>query len=249
MHGRRRLENGYSLIVLKLPGEASAYSDARRVFGPVPLECNVAHSIVTPDAGVEYLRLPAPQTEGGMPLLSALQQRRSCRQFAARDLDDVTLSSLLWAAFGINRPEAGLRTAPSARNWQEIDLYLALSSGLYVLEPQDWRLRLAHGEDLRAATGLQDFVASAPLNLVYVSRLSRLDETDKPLRQFYTALDTGYISQNVYLFCAAFGLVTVARGLVDRRQLARAMRLDANQRVVLAQSIGYPATTSCNASG
>jgi len=85
-------------------------------------------------------------------------------------------------------------------------------------------------------------VGSAPLNIVYVSRLSKLDETDKPLRQFYTALDTGFISQNVYLFCAAFGLATVARGLLeDRRALARAMRLDADQRVVLAQSVGHVA--------
>ena len=200
----------------------------------------MVHPIVSPDTGVEYVTLPAPQTTGGMPLLSALQQRRSYRQFAAQDLDDALLSSLLWAAFGINRPVTGLRTAPSARNWQEIDLYLARADGLYILEPLDWRLRLVVGTDLRAATGLQDYVGSAPLNLVYVSRLSRLDATDKPLRQFYTALDTGYISQNVYLFCAAFGLVTVARGLVDRRALARAMRLDADQRVVLAQSVGYP---------
>jgi len=176
-----------------------------------------------------------------MPLLTALHQRRSIRQFAPRALDDALLSTLLWAAFGINRPDTGLRTAPSTRNWQEIDLYLALADGLYVLESADWRLRLVTGEDLRAATGLQDYAASAPLNLVYVSRLSRLDESDKPLRQFYTALDAGFISQNVYLFCAASGLATVARGLLDRRALARAMRLDADQRVVLAQSVGYPA--------
>ncbi|WP_029047186.1 nitroreductase family protein [Cupriavidus sp. amp6] len=201
----------------------------------------MTHPIVLSEAGVEYLKLPAPQTEGGMPLLTALQQRRSTRHFAPRSLDDALLSSLLWAAFGVNRPGTGLRTAPSARNWQEIDLYVALRDGLYVLEPADWRLRLVIGEDLRAATGLQDYVAEAPLNLVYVSRLSRLDETDKPLRQFYTALDTGYISQNVYLFCAASGLATVARGLLDRRALAAAMRLEPDQRVILAQSVGYPA--------
>lgn len=200
----------------------------------------MTHPIVTPEAGVEYLYLPAPQTDGGMPLLTALQRRRSSRQFAARSLEDTTLSSLLWAAFGISRPKTGLRTAPSARNWQEIDLYLALRDGLYLLEPKPWRLRLVSGEDLRAATGLQDYAADAPLNLVYVSRLSRLDETSKPLRQFYTALDTGYISQNVYLFCAAFGLATVARGLVDRRGLARAMQLGTDQRIVLTQSVGYP---------
>lgn len=200
----------------------------------------MTHPIVTAEAGVEYLSLPAPQTDGGMPLLTALQRRRSSRQFAPRSLEDTTLSSLLWAAFGISRPKTGLRTAPSTRNWQEIDLYLALRDGLYLLEPKPWRLRLISGEDLRAATGLQDYAAEAPLNLVYVSRLSRLDETNKPLRQFYTALDTGYISQNVYLFCAAFGLATVARGLVDRRGLARAMQLGTDQRIVLTQSVGYP---------
>ncbi|GAA7771064.1 nitroreductase [Cupriavidus sp. SHE] len=199
----------------------------------------MTHPIVSSDSGVEYLKLPAPMTDGGMSLLGALHQRRSARTFAPTPLDTVTLSTLLWAAFGVNRPDTGHRTAPSARNWQEIELYLAMPDGLYVLEPADWRLRLVVGEDLRAATGLQDFVAGAPLNIVYVSRLSKLDETDKPLRQFYTALDTGFISQNVYLFRAAFGLVTVARGLLDRRALAVAMRLDADQRVALAQSVGH----------
>lgn len=201
----------------------------------------MTHPIISSDTDVEYLKLPPPMRDGGMPLLGALQHRRSTRTFAPASLDDVMLSTLLWAAFGINRPDTGQRTAPSARNWQEIDLYLAMPDGLYVLEPVDWRLRLVVGEDLRAATGLQDYVGSAPLNIVYVSRLSRLGETDKPLRQFYTALDTGFISQNVYLFCAAFGLATVARGLLDRRALARAMRLDADQRVVLAQSVGHAA--------
>lgn len=201
----------------------------------------MTHPIVSAEAPVEFINLPAPQTEGGMPLLTALHQRRSARSFAPRPLEEGVLSTLLWAAFGINRPDAGLRTAPSTRNWQEIELYVALSDGLYVLEPGSWRLRLVTGEDLRAATGLQDYVPTAPVDLIYVSRLSRLDETEKPLRQFYTALDTGYISQNVYLFCAASGLATVARGLVDRRALAAAMRLDADQRVVLCQSVGFPA--------
>ncbi|CAG9185653.1 nitroreductase family protein [Cupriavidus pinatubonensis] len=201
----------------------------------------MTHPIVSSEVPVEYINLPEPQTEGGMPLLTALHKRRSVRSFAQQPLDEALLSTLLWAAFGINRPDSGLRTAPSARNWQEIDVYVALPDGLYMLEPAAWRLRLVTGEDLRAATGLQDYVSTAPLDLVYVSRLSRLDETDKPLRQFYTALDTGYISQNVYLFCAASGLATVARGLLDRRALARAMRLDPDQRVVLAQSVGFPA--------
>lgn len=173
----------------------------------------MTHLIISADAPIERRKLPPPQIEGGMPLMTALHRRCSLRKFSGRPIDDAMLSSLLWAAFGINRP---------------------------MLEPADWTIRLITGEDIRAATGLQDYVKTAPLALVYVSRLSRLDETDKPLRQFYTSLDTGYISQNVYLFCAAFGLATVARGLLDRRTLAKAMHLDADQRVIIAQSVGFP---------
>ncbi|MGT2431443.1 nitroreductase family protein [Cupriavidus basilensis] len=164
------------------------------------------------------------------------------RAFSGEPLAPELLSSLLWAAFGISEPKTGRRTAPSARNWQEIDLYLALADGLYMC----WNLLpgacgWVSGEDVRAATGLQDYVVQAPLDLVFVARLSRMDEQAKPVRQFYMGLDTGYISQNVYLFCASAGLATVARGLLDRRAMAGAMRLDADQRVVLAQSVGFAA--------
>ncbi len=201
----------------------------------------MTHSIVTPDAVPEYVALPAPQMEGGMPLMQALRLRRSTRGFAATPLAPAMLSDLLWAGYGISDAKASHRTAPSARNWQEVDLYLALADGLYVLEPAAWRLRLVSGEDVRAATGLQDYVAQAPLDLVFVARLSRMDEQASLVRQFYMALDTGYISQNVYLFCASAGLATVARGLLDRRAMAAALRLDPDQRVVLAQSVGFAA--------
>ncbi|KJK21937.1 nitroreductase [Burkholderiaceae bacterium 16] len=199
----------------------------------------MTHPIVTPDSVPEYVELPPPQMEGGMPLMQALRLRRSIRAFTGDPLAPELLSTLLWAAYGISEPKTGRRTAPSARNWQEIDLYLALADGLYALEPAAWRLRLVSGEDVRATTGLQDYVVQAPLDLVFVARLSRMDEQAKPVRQFYMGLDTGYISQNVYLFCASAGLATVARGLLDRRAMAGAMRLDADQRVVLAQSVGF----------
>jgi len=201
----------------------------------------MTHPIVTADAAQEFLDLPAPRTEGGMALMQALCLRRSVREFDARPLAPELLSDLLWAAYGISDAKSGRRTAPSARNWQEIDLYAALAGGLYVLEPDAWRLRLVSGEDMRSATGLQDYVAQAPLDLVFVADLSRVDESAKPARQFFTALDTGYISQNVYLFCASQGLATVARGLLDRPAMAAAMRLRPDQRVMLAQSVGYPA--------
>lgn len=199
----------------------------------------MTHPIVTSDAVPEYVELLAPQMAGGMPLMQALRMRHSTRAFTSEPLAPELLSSLLWAAYGISEPETGRRTAPSARNWQEIELYLALADGLYVLEPAAWRLRLVSGGDVRATTGLQDYVVQAPLDLVFVARLSRMDEQAKPVRQFYMGLDTGYISQNVYLFCASAGLATVARGLLDRRAMAGAMRLDADQRVVLAQSVGF----------
>ncbi|AOZ04359.1 nitroreductase (plasmid) [Cupriavidus sp. USMAHM13] len=201
----------------------------------------MTHPIVAADAAQEFLDLPAPRTEGGIPLMQALRRRRSIREFDARPLGPDLLSDLLWAAYGINDAESGRRTAPSARNWQEIDLYAALADGLYVLEPAAWRLRLVSGEDIRHATGLQDYVAQAPLDLVFVANLSRVDERAKPARQFFTALDTGYISQNVYLFCASQGLATVARGLLDRPAMATTMRLRPDQRVMLAQSVGFPA--------
>lgn len=187
----------------------------------------------------EIISLPKPRQSGGAPLLEALRMRRSSREFDNRELDLDVLSDLLWAAFGVNRPD-GHRTAPSARNWQEIDIYAALKDGLYLLDPTNWTLKRISAEDIRAATGMQDFVATAPLNLVYVADLSRTDSQDRQEQRFYSALDAGFISQNVYLFCASQGLATVVRGLVDRRALAKLMGLRLQQRVIVAQTVGHP---------
>ena len=149
------------------------------------------------------------------------------------------LSSLLWSAFGINRPD-GHRTAPSARNCQEIDIYAATKAGLYLLDPKDWTLNLVLAADIRTATGMQDFVNAAPLNLVYVADFARMEAASRAEQRFYSALDAGYISQNAYLFCASQGLATVVRGLVDRKALASLMKLRPDQRVIVAQTVGYP---------
>jgi SagB-type dehydrogenase family enzyme len=150
-----------------------------------------------------------------------------------------TLGNLLWACFGINR-EDGSRTAPSAHNWQEIDIYAALPEGLYVYDAKAHALELIAALDLRAATGMQDFVATAPLNLVYVADLARMNVQDRREQRFYFAADAGFIAQNVYLFCASEGIATVVRGLIDRLALATAMRLRPDQRIILAQTVGYP---------
>jgi SagB-type dehydrogenase family enzyme len=183
--------------------------------------------------------LPQPRKTGGKPLFETLRDRRSLREFGPGRLDVHTLGNLLWACFGINR-EDGSRTAPSAHNWQEIDIYAALPEGLYVYDAKAHALELIAALDLRAATGMQDFVATAPLNLVYVADLARMNVQDRREQRFYFAADAGFIAQNVYLFCASEGIATVVRGLIDRLALATAMRLRPDQRIILAQTVGYP---------
>lgn len=193
------------------------------------------------EAHVDSISLPAPRTTGGRSLREALALRRSSREFGTRPLSSQVLSDLLWCAFGINRPDGGGRTAPSAKNWQEIEIYLVTAAGVSVYEPSQNRLRRMIEQDVRAQTGMQDFVAAAPVNLVYVADLDKVDAPDAEQRRFYCAADAGFIAQNVYLFCASEGLATVVRGLVDRRRLAPLLRLRRRQRVVLAQTVGYPA--------
>jgi len=117
--------------------------------------------------------LPAPQTTGGMPLMQALKARHSTREFSSRKLPLQELSNLLWAAFGVNRPASGKRTAPSAMNWQETDIYVATADGLYVYDAGGNKLDPVLAEDVRAATGTQSYVGEAPVNLVYVADLAK----------------------------------------------------------------------------
>lgn len=177
--------------------------------------------------------LPKPQTDGGKPLMQALKLRQSAREFSPEELSPQILSNLLWAGFGINRPD-GKRTAPSARNQQEINIYVALKSGLYVYNAKEHALDLIVKEDLRKATGPQPFVATAPLNLVYVAARTGDDQN-------WAFADTGFIAQNVYLYCASEGLAAVVRGMVDKPSLSKAMKLRPDQKITLAHTIGYPA--------
>jgi SagB-type dehydrogenase family enzyme len=184
--------------------------------------------------------LSAPQTTGGRPLMQVLRDRSTSRSFSAEKLPPQVLSNLLWAAFGINRPESGHRTAPSAMDHQEIDIYVAMAEGLYVYEAKTHVLQPVLAGDIRAMTGRQPFVADAPVNLVYVADLGRMGKASKEEQGLYSAADTGFISENVYLFCASEGLATVVRGSIDREALAKAMRLRPDQKIILAQTIGYP---------
>lgn len=178
--------------------------------------------------------------DGGMPLMQALRERQSKREIDARPLDAQLLSDLLWAAFGINRPENEHRTAPSAMNSQEIDVYVALTDGVYVYDAKAHRLALVSREDIRAKTGGQDFVKVAPVALVYVADHARMVKAKPEVKETYAWHDAGYVAQNVYLFCASAGLATVVHELGDRRLLAEALQLRPDQRIIIAQSVGHP---------
>ncbi|UCH63290.1 MAG: SagB/ThcOx family dehydrogenase [Fidelibacterota bacterium] len=195
---------------------------------------------LTPAQDLKPIQLLKPQADGGRPLMQVLQDRRSTREFSAKKLPEQVLSDLLWAAFGVNRPEAGKRTAPSAANLQEIDIYVATADGLYLYDAKAHALEPILAEDVRAATGVQPFVQEAPVNLVYVADFSKMGEWTTEEKVFHSAANTGFIGQNVYLYCASEGLGTVVRGSVDKPALAKVMKLRPDQQVILAQSVGYP---------
>jgi SagB-type dehydrogenase family enzyme len=186
------------------------------------------------------IQLPAPQTEIGKPLMQTLKLRQSARSFDSKALPQQELSNLLWAAFGVNRPESGKRTAPSAMNWQEIDVYVALPEALYLYDAKSNALKPVISKDLREATGKQPFVKDAPLNLVYVADAAKMKNANEQDQMLYSAADVGFIAQNVYLYCASQGLVAVMRGMVDRTALAKVMNLRPEQKVMFSQTVGYP---------
>lgn len=187
----------------------------------------------------ETIILPAPQKEGGIPLMEAISKRRSDREFSNQELPLPLLSNLLWAAYGVNRAD-GHRTAPSALDAQEIDVYVALPSGAYLYDATAHQLQLIASNDLRSITGYQDFVDEAPLDLVFVADYSRMKLVPAALRESYASVAAGAISQNVYLFAASNGLATVIRAWIDREAIADALGLSHDHQVLLSQTVGYP---------
>ncbi|MBU0713354.1 SagB/ThcOx family dehydrogenase [bacterium] len=186
----------------------------------------------------EDIRLLPPQFEKNATLLEALKNRCSERSFSEKELSLQQLSNLLWAAVGVNRPDDEKRTAPTARNAQEIDVYVAMKTGLYLYNAKDHILVFIHANDIRSKTGKQKFTETAPVNLIYVADFDKMNG-DEETKIFYSATDTGFISQNVYLYCAAEGLGTVVRGWVDKDKLAIEMKLRPEQHITLAQTVGY----------
>ncbi len=185
------------------------------------------------------VQLPKPDTTGGKPIMQCLKERKTSRSFDSKPPPQQVLSNLLWAAFGVNRPD-GRRTAPSAMNWQEIRLYVATEGCLYLYDAQSNSLKEVLKEDIRGKTGVQDFVKDAPVDIVYVADLSKTGRASLEDQTLYTAADCGFIAQNVYLYCASQGLACVVRGSIDRTSLLKAMNLGSNQKIILSQTVGYP---------
>jgi nitroreductase len=190
-------------------------------------------------ASAQSIKLPPPGT-GGLPLMQALVKRRSIRAYEERALPDQTMADLLWAAFGINRPESGDRTAPSWRHSIETDIYVCTRDAVYLYEPKAHELRRVLEIDIRGKTSSMVFAATAPIVLVYAADLGRMAEAPREQQVLNAHVDSAIVAQNVYLFCASAGLGTVILGTVDRSGLPKRMGLRDSQIVTFAQPVGYP---------
>lgn len=186
----------------------------------------------------QNIKLPTPHKSGGKPLMTVLNERKSSRDFSEKSLPNQQLSNLLWAAWGYNR--ADKRTAPSSQNKQEMDIYVALASGCYLYDARKNELVLVVKQDLREKTGKQDFVKKAPVNIIFVADKRKMAQQDEQSMLQTAYINTGFISQNIYLYCASEGLATVIRAWVDKAALALAMKLHDQQEIIVCQTVGYP---------
>jgi len=191
------------------------------------------------------IKLPEPQKELDFPLMKALEKRRSIRKWKNAPVPEQELSNLLWAACGITKNKYGnvksKRTAPSACNSQEIRVYVLLERGVFLYNEENHELIEILSKDLREQIGTQKMMKAAPMGIVFVADLSRMTSPylrNKEGQRFSAWVDTGFISQNVYLYCAASNLGTVVLSLVDRDKLHKLMQLKEHEKIVLTQVVG-----------
>lgn len=191
----------------------------------------------------QNIKLPEPDKTGGMPLMQALSERSSSREFSSREVSRQQLSNLCWAAWGYNRPGAEKRTAPSSMNKQEMELYVVTKEGAYFYNAGKHQLERVKEGDLREYCGQQDFVATAPVNFIYVANMKKAGvDTPESITNEHIATshaNTGFIAQNTYLACASEGLNCVVRGWIDKPTLEEALGLSPFHKVILGHTIGY----------
>jgi nitroreductase len=190
---------------------------------------------------LEVIKLPPPQMKGGKPLMDCLKERQSTRGGfgPAVKLTDQQLSNLLWSADGINRPPKH-RTAPSAADWQNIDIYVTTQDGLFLYNNEQHTLTVLGKEDVRGVAGTQDFVPKAPLNLIYVADMARAvfgGNRMKDVEDSWSFANVGAIAQNVYLYCASENLACIVRAMFDKDAIIKTLKLRPDQKPILAQTI------------
>lgn len=184
------------------------------------------------------LKLPAPDTKGGKPLMECMTLRKSGRNFSDKKLSPQIISNIMYAADGITR-EDGRKTVPTARNAQNQLIYAATADGSWLYMPKTHTLKKLGDKDIRAVCGMQKFHAKAPLVVIFVAEPAKVGKTQEQ-QQNYAANHAGYASQNVYLYAASEGLATVVCAMVDRKALSKALDLPKGQQIMYSQPIGYP---------
>lgn len=190
----------------------------------------------------DSIQLPEPSKNNNVTLMQALQDRHSSREFSDKQISDEVLSTVLWAACGVNRPNEGKLTVPSAMNAQDIQLYVVRKEGTYLYKAEDNSLQKVSGKDLRSAVASrQSFAASAPVSLLLVSNHNKFaQQMPKEAKDRMGVVDAGYVSQNICLACSALGLNTVPRMTMDSETLKKELSLGDNYDFILNSQIGYP---------
>ena len=187
------------------------------------------------------IKLPSPSKSGGATLSQALADRHSCRKFdPTRPLSDQQLSDLLWAACGVNRPDEGKRTNPTAMNRQEISVYVFTKNGVSLYDPSaNTLVQVANTDNRSLVAGSQAFVNDAPVSLVIVADISKFGMPDNPRAATMAAIDAGIVCENINLFCAANGLATVPRASMDSDAISRLLNLTPQQLPLMNNPVGY----------
>lgn len=191
-------------------------------------------------AADKVVKLPKPNLNRSGAVMKALSERQSTREYALKALSLADLSDLLWAANGINRSDSGKRTAPSAMNKQDVDVYVVLPEGTYLYDAKNHQLNLvAEGDHRGAVAGGQAFVKTAPVSLVLISDISRFGDAKSARNQLMGAMDAGIVSQNISLFCSSANLATVPRASMDFDQLKKVLKLKETQMPMMNHPVGY----------
>ncbi len=188
----------------------------------------------------QYYGQPSGQVAKVATLSEALRNRKSTNAFQPQPLSNEKLLDLLWAAWGINRQDSGKRTAPTAMNTQAIDIYVLLPEGVYLYDAKGNQLTPVLAEDLRTKATNEEFLKEAPVHLLFVADYAKFGMIPQSQKELYSAAHTGFIGQNVYLYCASEGLGAHFYANIDRASLKDSLKLGEDQPIVFAQAVGYP---------